>query len=414
MNIRLSAIVTGISIIMLSGCSSSDKVTVIKGPGISNNSLLIGLSELCKGDVEGFAGEKLLIRADKNSSGTEFYSMDVRTKEKKLVFSSSYKDNFKLNISKDFKYAIYDKTLVDIEKNSISTLPPVNPQVKNVFPISGVPDYWFYGDHEVLVTNPVIYMNRYLGSKIYGLMSYTGTSGIQLKKTGDIRKQQEPDFRNIKAPDIKGIKNAVLDFDRCRYIFLGTSVKENRDDLYILDLFKKEFIQIDTDVGLFELHPAGSSIAYVKNEIGDNKGKKLVVSDILGNEKKELDNQEDISGVSWSFDGTWIAYSGGENSKNDMNIVKADGTNKEQLTQGMNLDGSISWAQSNDKLAFTTNGNEVYKDKRVYLISLNITSGKVTANSQNIEPERQNTASQLVRLMREVTQDVIKSSSKKT
>ncbi len=414
MNIRLSAVVTGFVIIMLSGCSSSDKVTVIKGPGTSNNSLLVGLSELCKGDVEGFAGEKLMIRADKSSSETEFYSMDVRTKEKRLVFSSIYKNDSKLNISKDFKYAIYDKTLVDLEKNSVSTLPQVNPQVKNVFSISGVPDYWFYGDHEVMVANPVTYMNRYLGAKVYGLMSYTGDYGIQLRKTGDIEKQEEPNFKNIKAPAIKGVKNAVMDFDRCRYIFLGTSVKENRDDLYILDLYKKEFVQIDNDVSLFVLHPSGSSIAYIKNQTGDNKEQKLLVSDMSGNEKKELDSQDDISGISWSFDGSWIAYSGGENNKNDMIIIKADGTNKEQLTQGMNLDGSIAWAQSNDKLAFTTNGNDVYKDKRVYLISLNITSGKLATNSQNIEPERQNTASQLVRLMREVTQDVIKSSSKKT
>lgn len=413
MNIRLSVVAVSFAIAMLSGCSSSNKVTVIKGPGTSNNSLLVGLNELSKGDVEGFAGDRLIIREDKNSSEAEFYSMDIRTKDKKLVLSSAYKDNLELGVSKDYKFAIYDKSLVDLEKNIVSTLPAVNPQFKNAFTLLGVHDYCFYGDHEVLVANPLIYMNRYLGAKIYGLLGYSGDWSLQYKKTGDTIKREVPDFTTIKAPEIKAIKDPIIDIERCRYIFIGTSTKENRDDLYILDLFRKEFIQIDTDVSLFELNPAGSSIAYVKNETGET-GQILLVSYISSNEKKELDNQKGILGISWSSDGTWIAYSGGENGKNDMFIIKPDATNKEQLTQGMNLDGSIAWAQSNDKIAFTTNGNEVYKDKRVYLISLNINGGNQEANAQNFEPERQNAALQLVRLMREVTQDVIESISKKT
>jgi len=413
LNIRLSAVAVGLAVVILSGCSSSNKVTVIKGSGTSNNSLLVGLNEISKGDVEGFAGERLIIREDKNSSEAEFYSMDIRTKEKKLVLSCAYKENLKLSISKDNKFVIYDKSLADLEKNTVSTLPEVNPQIRRTFTLLGVPDYCFYGDHEVLVANPLIYMNRYLGVKVYGMLGNSGDFSLKFKKTGDSIKQKEPDFGAIKAPDIKGIKDSVIDMERCRFIFIGTSTEENRDDLYILDLFKKEFIQVDTDVSLFALNPSGSGIAYVKNETGE-KVQKLIVSYMSSNEKKELDSQKDILGVSWSSDGAWIAYSGGENGKNDMFIIKPDAESKEQLTQGMNLDGSIAWAQSNDRIAFTTNGNEAYKDKRVYLASLNINSGSQKDDTQNFEAERQNAAIQLLGLMREVTQDVIESSSKKT
>ncbi len=68
----------------------------------------------------------------------------------------------------------------------------------------------------------------------------------------------------------------------------------------------------------------------------------------------------------------------------------------------------------NGSITFTTNGNEAYKDKRVYLASLNINSGSQKDDTQNFEAERQNAAIQLLGLMREVTQDVIESSSKKT
>jgi Tol biopolymer transport system component len=396
----------------MSGCSSEEKVTVIKGAGISNNSLLVGLNEMCPGDVEGFTGEKLVIRVIKNNNEIEFYNIDIKTRQRNLVLSSDYNENYKFSISKDFKYAMYGKTLIDLEKNNISLLPSINTKwSNNTLKISRVPDYSFYGDHEVLAANPVIYLNRYVGSKFYGFMSHKADSRIQTKMVGDFKKQEESNLGNISVPQIKAIEDAVIDFDSGRFLFSGTSIKESKNDLYILDLFKKEFILIDTYVSLFALSPAGDSIAYIKNK---DEVQKMLVCDLLSNEKKELDEQHEITGVSWSGDGRWIAYSGGENNRNDMFIIKKDGTNKEQLTQGMNSEGSIAWAQSGDKLAFTTNGSEAYKDKRVYLISLNITSQKDMGKIQNREPERQNASSEIIRLMREATQDVLKSSSKKT
>ncbi|HEY9061186.1 MAG TPA: hypothetical protein VIO64_11900 [Pseudobacteroides sp.] len=420
MKIKLLSFVVSFLLFITAGCSSDNKVTVIKGAGTSNNSLLVGLSEICPGDVEGFTGERLIVRTAKNSREIEFYSIDIKTKEKKLVFASIYDDSSKLCFSKDFKYALYGKNLISLEESGVSMLASINPQKgKNSLAISRTPDYSFYGEHEVLVSNPIIYLNRYLGSKVYGLMSHAGKSRSRIMKIGDIRqrdmkKQEDLKFENINIPKISSIEDAVIDFDRGRYLFLGRSVDEGKKDLYVLDLINKEFVLIDKDVSLFALSPTGSSIAYVKNSRDRVSAQKLLTYNFLDSEKKELDEQVDIAGVSWSANGGWIAFSGGKTNRNDIFIMKSDGTNKEQLTQGMNSEGSIAWAQSGNKLVFTTNGSEEYKDSRVYLISLNMTSIKETGDIINQEPERQTATSGIISFFREVTQDVIKGSAEKT
>lgn len=418
MKIKLLLVVASVLLIITVGCSSDKKITVIKGAGTSNNSLLVGLSEICPGNVEGFTGEKLIVRTAKNSREVEFYSVDIKTREKKLIFTSIYDGSSKLYFSKDFKYALYGKNLINLEENKVSMLASINPQKgKNSLAISRTPDYSFYGEHEVLVSNPIIYLNRYLGSKVYGLMSHSGRSKSGIIKTGDIRqgdikKQEDLNFENISIPKISSIEDAVIDFDRGRYLFLGRSVDEGKKDLYVLDLINKEFVLIDKDVSLFALSPAGSIIAYVKNS--SENAQKILVYDFLDSEKNELDVQDEIAGVSWSANGRWIAFSGGKKNRHDILIMKSDGTNKEQLTQGMNSESSIAWAPSGDKLVFTTNGSEAYKDNRVYLISLNITSAKETSDMLNQETERQRAASGIISFLREVTQDVIKGSKEKT
>ncbi len=369
---------------LLTGCRSDEKVTVIKGPGSANNSLMVDFGELCPGYVEGFSGKSLIVSRDNGGNRIEFYGIDTSSKEQVKLLSAFKYSNYYFKVSRNGEKFLYENYMVDIEKKSSLLLPKTEagmPHRPGGFP--PIADYSFDGSGGLIYINPFYYINKYYKNKVQSFKE--GTEGLLPASFMKIRDSKEsieiPGYYNIEIPEIDFIKDGELLLDQLKYVFIGHKKGSDETPLYIFDIFEKRFQLADPDVKSYYIAPDNKKIAFIKKAGGGNFENKLIISDIDGKEKKGIKTFQEIAGVAWSADGNWLAYTGGEREKNDVYIIKSDGSDEEQLTQGINPTGKIAWSESGDEIAFTSGYDDAEPKQTVYLIKMNMDMAEKSENT---------------------------------
>lgn len=382
--------------VVLSGCSSGEKVTVIKGPGQANSSLMVGFNEICAGKVEAFSGDSLIVSRN-TGKDAEFYLVQTASKETKKLLTAPFINDCCFNISKDGKKFLYGNYLVDIENDKSGLLPGINAAEK--VSTRGMSDYAFNEEGGIMLASPNYYIERYYKKINKGVFNTTNQSApVLFMKTGDIKsKSTLPSFNNIHVPEIDYIKNGELLLGQLKYVFIGGVDNKDNTPLYALDFYQTGFQSIDSNVKSYLVSPDKKSVAYIRKGTGERPQNVLVIADMDGKSKKELNSCEDISGVEWSSDGNWIAYSGGQRNKRDIYIVKADGSGMEQLTHGMNPTGAIAWSKKGGEIAFTSEANGLDAKQTAYIIKLDLKTVETGESTDN-----DNARNEMVKQLREV------------
>ncbi len=385
-------------LIILAGCSSGEKVTVIKGPGEANSSLMVGFNEFCSGKVEGFSGDNLIV-SQNTGKDIEIFLVKTASKETTKLLTAPFRNDYSFRISKNGKMFLYENYLVDIENKNSRLLPGIN--ADKPVNIKGTPDYSFDGEGEIMLTNPNYYIKKYYKKINKGALgTLLEPAQVTYMKTGDIKDSSMiPAFNNIEVPEIDYIKNGELLPGRLKYIFIGRVDGEDNTPLYVFDLFQREFRLIDSNVKSYMVSPDSESVAYIRKGTGEKPENVLVTSDLDGKRLKELNSYEDISGMTWSSDGRWIAYSGGERNKRDIYIVKSDDTGLEQLTQGMNPSGVIAWSKKGGEVAFASETNGLDGKQTAYIIKLDLKTIE-TGESPDYDSTRNEMANKLREIIR--------------
>ncbi|MCX7920797.1 MAG: hypothetical protein N3B21_02050 [Clostridia bacterium] len=384
--------------------STTEKINIIPGGGSANNSLMVSFNELCPGTVESFIeiSDKLLITR-KDGHKINFYKINPQTKEEKLVFSTITSDNPQIEISPDRKYFLYDNYLVDIEKAQRTILPEA-PSLRKSMPrtFTDVPLYSFLGENEVIFSNPYFYLKNYYSIAQNTLDNFIPKIQLlSMTKLGG--KNPSPvinNFKGIDVPDISYIsKPKFLDHD-LKYIFIGFNKNTDENSLYILDLFAKKFILIDSNIKDYALSPDCKSLAYIKKVNDDKPVNKLYLIDTEEENKEELAELPSISGLSWSYDSQWVAYSGGEQSKSDIWVTSRDKKVNEQLTYGMYTTSKLAWSQSGNKVAFTSSPASTSGKPSTYIVSLNIPASNTALPKHAPDQVKQPIVLQLIDIVR--------------
>lgn len=389
-----------ISLIFITGCSSKgEKVNVIKGAGMANNSLMVNFTELTPGHAAGFLGESenLLIR-QMNKDGYDIASINIKTKETTVLFSTNDRSDFHLEISPDGSSFICNSYLIDINSRQQTFLPETTGgKIPRPAHVSVLPGYSFSESSELLLTDPYHYIEKYFGKTL------KSDSGKEIINVGD--KRTVPDlskYNNINLPDIDYISAPILIPTQLRYIFKGYKKGNDEAILYNLDLMTGKFNVVDNDVHAFAVSPDKQRIAYIKKTSGKNAVSKLYTIYTDGQQKKELTDLPDITGLTWSYDAGWIAYSGGEDSRNDVWLIKSDGSSNEQLTHGMYSTEDLSWSRNGSFLAFTSSLSSS-DNARTYIITLSTPLANTQQAVKPLDTQRQSGAYELLELIRSET-----------
>lgn len=403
---KITAIVLICFLMSAAGCRDNDKVTVIKGPGSANSSLMVSLNQMCPGRVEGFAGKELIV-SQITGGKVEFYGIDIVTKEKVLHLSAPNNDNYCFKISNDGKKFLYDHYLVDIDSNKSVNLPVQGEKALYKSQGTRIPSYTFAKDGEIIYVNPFYYVDRYYKKGLYGVMNtnYTKQSPAFMKLGDKGKSVKAQGFGIIEAPDVDFISDGELLQDQLKYIFIGHKVSKNETYLYAFDFLTKKFQLMDSNVKSFFPAPGNTEIAYIRKTTGEKPENKLIITGIDEKKEKELKTFQEISTVAWSSDGEWIAFSGGEKSKKDMFIIKSDGTSEEQLTEGMNPTGNIAWSETGEEIAFSSASNDLAGKQTVFKIKMNMKTVKKAGNPVR-DDERGNMANKLIDIIRTETDEI--------
>jgi hypothetical protein len=399
-----------------SGCrEDGEKINVIKGPGAANNSIMAGFNELCDGSSEGFASDdSTLITSEKLDGGYRFYAVNLRSGEKRQVFSGTVKDGYCFQMSPGGGSFLCNNHLVEIGTGRAEYLPEADGLTgKQPDGYPSLPSYAFLDDREVILVSPFYYIRKYYmhASGSFGVAEAVNSGRVALAETGEKLVRPELNmFRDITAPDLDYIKEPVLLLDELKYIFIGCKGAAGETLLYAFDFFTGKFNLIDKDVKSYSVSSDRKKVAYIKSEPAGRQRDILCVSALDGTDKRELADFSEISGAKWSPGGNWIAYSAGNEDGCDIGIIKPDGGSGEQLTHGMYSSGSPFWSPSESMLAFTSSGaGNHFGAPKVYIIKLNHTAG-----AQNPEPEaqpdpsREKKKQQLLDILRRETSSVMK------
>jgi Tol biopolymer transport system component len=116
---------------------------------------------------------------------------------------------------------------------------------------------------------------------------------------------------------------------------------------------------------------------------------------------------EYLSGIEWSPNGVWIAWSGGRKDRCDVGILKADGASSEQLTNAMYAGGRLAWSAEGGRLAFTSLA--AGKSPETYIVTLAGTDRPAVAAQPASDPARARLSAQLLDMLRRETALVLKS-----
>lgn len=409
---KLSLVCLTFFILLMFGCTSKEgKVNVIKGPGSANNSLMVSFNELCTGEAEGFLGKGDHILVSKEVDEKRIFSVvNSASKEEDTLLSVQAGKNYSLEISQDGTKLLFNNLLVDIETKKAIHLPVLEELTllkseEFIYP----PSYSFVNKNEVVLTDPFYYITKFypLMKEASGFRLDSGYRRINFEIAYDSKLNKDiiKDFAKIKKPDIDYIKKPKLLLDELKYTFIGYLKSSKNTRLYVLDLYKKEFKVIDNNVKDYTLSPDHRKIAYIKTDTRSPYSYSLFTANIDRTNRREVLQLPFISGLEWSKNSDWIAYSGGKSSSCDIGIIKEDGRQREQLTHGMNSTDKLSWSPSGDKIAFTSYGSS---DPRVYIIKLNIEDRPYTSEKNYKSQERSAMSKMLLETLRKETTSVMK------
>jgi Tol biopolymer transport system component len=264
------------------------------------------------------------------------------------------------------------------------------------------PSYSFIGSSEVVLTDPFFYIMKYY-------LTIAEAGSINAK---NIEPEIKESFSKIQRPDIDHIISPKLISEDLLYVFIGYRNNTQGTYLYVLDLYEKKFKLLNENVKTYRLSPDRKKIAYIKTNKGTPGSDTLITINTDGTDKNELVHMPHITGLEWSHSGGWIALSAGEKGDCDINIIKSDGTHKEQLTHGMNPSGKLSWSYTGDKIAFTSGEGKPSPESRVYIIKLNIEDTSKIARSEPRNLERVKMSKLLIETLRKETDTLIDQSKK--
>lgn len=171
-------------------------------------------------------------------------------------------------------------------------------------------------------------------------------------------------------------------------------VSEDKDQKDLFKTYKRKIVRI-TNTEAEEQNPVispdGKRIAYTS-------GAKLIVADIndkgsLSNSKTLLDGWDTPSGISWSPDSKWLAYSLQDLEFNaEIYIHKADNTKKPvNISMHPKSDRSPVWSEDGSKIGFSSNRNN--GDYDVWFVWLKKSDWEKTAEDwkDGDEPEPKKT-----------------------
>ncbi|MCX8129819.1 MAG: hypothetical protein N3I35_06940 [Clostridia bacterium] len=373
---------------LFTGCKSEEKVNVIKGAGMANSSLMVSFNELCKGSVEGFLGkdENLLIYR-KSGSTYSYHIIDTKSGTDTLMFTSDSAYKEYTEISPDGNKVIINDLLFDRIRREQTHLPDGMDKVPGNTDPQPLPSYMFTKDSELLMINPMIYIKKY-------------------------KKMITSISKDIELPDLTAIGSLKVLPRQLKCVFTGKSSASSGMSLYTFDLYSKEFLLVDDNILDFSISPTEDSIAYIRKNSDEESGHELHITGLDDNKKRKIATQGKISGMEWSPNGNWIAYSGGKGQESDVWIVKRDGVLNEQLTQSMFSTGKLDWSSSGKLLAFTSDAyakseNQSVSDSTVYTVTLNIDDPENIPKTAGQGPERVLLEKELIKILREETAAIL-------
>ncbi|MCX7746349.1 MAG: hypothetical protein N2645_05605 [Clostridia bacterium] len=380
------------------------KVGVLKGGGMANSSLLVSFKELYSGKVEGFTDNDHVLISEKKGNEYNFHVVDVLSKKKSPLPSMLLGDDYSIEISPDGSKFICNHYLVKVneqKKTLLTDMKQLENNAPSAFP--PLPSYSFTREGEVILVHPLYYAMKFY----YGITpGFTPVSSSKLQmeafmKLGDTKKEANSNksFKDIKLPEIDYLKSPKLLIDQLKYIFVGYEKDTGKTPLFVFDITDKKFRMIDENISCYALSPDEKNIAFVKNTGKSNLSYVLYTITTDGRDKKEIVRLNSISGISWSPDGKRIAFSGSSEVKNDIWVAKADGSEKEQITNGMVTTENFSWSRSGDKIAFTAGAEE----PAVYVITLNTGTGRPINNYYEENPVRREMTRDLLSTLRHET-----------
>jgi hypothetical protein len=381
-----------------------EKISIIKGSGSANSSLMVSFNELCAGEVEGFLGRGDQILVSRASDGVYVLSaVDAASKEEDVLITVKNEQGCTPEISQDGKKFLLNNILIDIETKESKVFPAVEEvMLRNPDGIPHPPSYSFIGSSEVALTDPFFYIMKYY-------FTITEAGSINANKTESEIKEG---FSKIQRPDIDYIISPKLIPEDLLYVFIGYRNSTQVRYLYVLDLYEKEFKLLNENVKTYRLSPDKKKIAYIRTNKGTSGSDTLITINTDGTDKKELVQMPHIAGLEWSHSGGWIALSAGEKGGCDISIIKSDGTHKEQLTHGMNPSDKLSWSYTGDKIAFTSGEGKPSPEYRVYIIKLNIEDTSRIARNEPRSFERGKMSKLLIETLRKETDTLINQSKK--
>ncbi len=281
------------------------------------------------------------------------YMMDVASSAKEAVtsFNDDGVRHFDVSDNGD---------LVFVRRLGIHTIASGSSRVKTIS-VNLSSDYRFYPeDYETFTSNISEYSISPNGE--YAALTIRGEIVIK-KNDKDVRKTvnvSNHPFRD-QSPEWLNDSTVIFSSDReGQYdLYLAKSSDENKTDIF--ESLKHEVVRL-TNSEEHELNPVispdGEKIAYRQG-----RGK-LIVASInengrLTNEEVLLDGWDTPSGVAWSPDSKWLAYSLADLYFNDEVYIHAADNSSEPVNVTMHPKGDYSpvWSRDGSKLGFVSGRN---------------------------------------------------------
>ena len=160
--------------------------------------------------------------------------------------------------------------------------------------------------------------------------------------------------------------------------FAYQSNDDGDPDIYVMDMKNKTSRQLtnhpDRDLSPV-WSPNGKWIAFVSDRTGDLDIYRI---DVDGSNLKRLTRRGDNQSPAWSPDSQWIAYEsyqggdhrpGGIPGRHFLYVMTADGARSRQLVEDLNLSGS-TWSPDGKQIAFAA-GNTGIEGVNIHIIDIN-------------------------------------------